>query len=79
MVEDERTTAYEVELTPKSQRRLETIVRGWRRARHVERCVYLCRVGPTQQAVERAIKRARAEQRVHVMDLRAEGRGRDGT
>ena len=52
VVDAERTTAYEVELTPKSQRRLDTIVRAWRRARHVERCVYLCPPGRTQQAVE---------------------------
>jgi hypothetical protein len=79
VVEDGRTTAYEVELTPKSQRRLETILRGWRRARHVERCVYLCPAGPTQQAVESAIRRARAEERVHVVDLQGETRGRGGT
>ena len=49
VVEDERTTAYEVELTPKSQRRLETIMRAWRRARHVERCVYLCPPAPSSR------------------------------
>ena len=79
VVEDECTTAYEVELTPKSQRRLETIVRAWRRARHVDRCVYLCPPGRTQQAVERVIKRVRAEERVHVVNLQGETRGRDGT
>ena len=31
-LDGQRPTAYEVELTPKSQRRLETIVRAWRRA-----------------------------------------------
>ncbi len=69
VVESERTTAYEVELTPKSRRRLETIIRAWRRARHVERCVYLCPAGPTQQAVESAIRRVRAEERVCAAEL----------
>ena len=72
VVGEQRTTAYELELTPKSQRRLETILRAWRRARHVERCVYLCPRGPTQQAVESAIRRARAEERVRVVELRRE-------
>jgi len=69
VVEDERTTAYEVELTPKSQRRLETILRAWRRARHVQNCVYLCPPGAVQEAVWRAIKRVHAEERVRVFDL----------
>jgi hypothetical protein len=63
VVDGERPTAYEVELTPKSRRRLETIVRAWRRARHVERCVYLCSADLTQQGVEGAIRRLRAEER----------------
>ena len=67
----ERTTAYEIELTPKSQRRLETIMRAWRRARHVEGCIYLCPpASPTHQAVQSAIKRVRAEDRVRVLELR---------
>jgi DNA-binding MarR family transcriptional regulator len=70
VVKDGSSTAYEVELTPKSRRRLETILRAWRRARHVERCIYLCPAGPTPQAVEVAIKRVRAEERVRVVELR---------
>jgi len=35
-------TVYEIELTPKSRWRLEAILRAWRRAYNVERCVYLC-------------------------------------
>jgi hypothetical protein len=66
------TTAYEVELTPKSRRRLETIVRAWRRARHVERCIYLCPRGAVQEAVRRAIQRVHADERVRLFDL--EGR-----
>jgi DNA-binding MarR family transcriptional regulator len=72
VVDGDCTTVYEVELTPKSRRRLETIIRAWRRARHVERCVYLCAASPTQQAVEGAIRRVRAAERVRVVELRRE-------
>lgn len=73
VVEEARTTAYEVELTPKSRKRLDAILRAWRRARHVERCVYLCLADtPTQQAVEGAIRRVRAGERVRVVELRRE-------
>ena len=78
VVDGDCRTAYEVELTPKSQRRLETILRAWRRARHVERCVYLCPAGPTQRAVENAIRRMRAEERVQMVEFRGEDRGRNG-
>jgi DNA-binding Lrp family transcriptional regulator len=68
---DEGLVVYEVELTPKSQRRLDKIVRAWRRAREVERCVYLCPPSsPTQQVVHRAIRRVAAEDRVFVGELR---------
>lgn len=60
-----------VELTPKAPRRLLVIVRAWRRARHVDRILYLCPPGPTQRAVERAIEGAYAQERVIVRELRA--------
>ena len=69
VVEGDTTTAYEVELTPKSQRRLDTILRAWRRARHVRNCVYLCPPGTVQEAVWRAIKRVHTEEQVRVFDL----------
>jgi hypothetical protein len=37
----EALVVYEVELTPKSQRRLKSILRAWRRADRGEGCVYL--------------------------------------
>jgi transposase len=67
----EGLVVYEVELTPKSRRRLDKIIRAWRRAREVERCVYLCpRSSPTQQVVAGAIRRVAAEDRVYVDELR---------
>ncbi len=73
---DEGLVVYEVELTAKAKRRLEAIVRAWRRARdHVERCVYLCLPAtPTQQLVEGAVRRVAAEDRVRVAELRREPR-----
>ena len=63
--------AIEVELTPKAPRRLEHIVRCWRRARHLERVLYLVPAGPTQRAVERAVAVTHAQERVTVVDLEA--------
>lgn len=65
----ERPIAIEVELTAKAPARLRAIVKAWRRARHVERVIYFCPVGPTQQAVERAIRDVRAHDRVFVHRL----------
>ncbi len=68
---DEGLVVYEVELTPKSQKRLEAIVRAWRRAREIERCVYLCPPSsPTQQVVHQAIRATCSEERVRVAELR---------
>jgi len=62
-------TAIEVELTPKAPRRLEAIVRGWRRARHLERVIYVVSDGSTRRAVERAVGKVRAGERVLVIGL----------
>lgn len=66
---DGRTMAIEVELTPKAPRRLEQIMRSWRRARHVDRVLYLCPAGPTCRAVERAVATTHAQERVSVREL----------
>jgi hypothetical protein len=68
---DGGTIAIEVELTPKAPGRLEMIVRAWRRARHVERTLYLVPPGPTLRAVERDFESAYAQERVTVCELRA--------
>jgi len=59
-------TAIEVELHPKTPRRLEQILRAWRRASWVAEVRYLCAAGPTRNAVERAIARTRADRRVRA-------------
>ncbi len=70
---DEGLVVYEVELTPKSQKRLEAIIRAWRRCREIERCVYLCPPSsPTQQVVHRAVRETCSEERVRVAELRRE-------
>lgn len=61
--------AVEVELTAKAPKRLEKIIRGWRRCRLVERTIYICPAGPAYRAVERAIMLARAGERVELLDL----------
>lgn len=63
-------TAIEVELTPKAPERLRAIMTGWRRAHWVERAVYLCPEGPTQNAVQAAVRAAKVgSERVSVRRL----------
>ncbi|MQA74178.1 MAG: hypothetical protein GEU88_07550 [Solirubrobacterales bacterium] len=61
--------AVEVELTPKSPKRLEAIVKAWRRARWVESVRYYTRSGPTQRGLERAIERMHASERIEVRPI----------
>ena len=61
--------AIEVELSVKTPRRLEAIVRSWRRARHLDEVLYLVATGPPQRAVERAVRNVHAEERVRVAGL----------
>jgi len=69
--EDMGVCAYEVELTPKSPKRLREIIRGWRRADCVDRVHYLCEPGPTRRAVERAVARLGASDRVAISEVAA--------
>jgi hypothetical protein len=62
----ERTLAVEVELTPKAPRRLEEIVRAWRRARWVDEIRYYVPSGSTRAGLERAISRAHAGERIEL-------------
>jgi hypothetical protein len=51
-------------LTPKAPRRLENLLRCWRRAmamRVVSEVHYLCEPGQTRRAVERAARNVKAE------------------
>ena len=65
-----RPTAVEVELTPKSPERLLGLIRAWRRARWVEEVRYYCAPGATRRAVEQAVRKARAEERVRILEAR---------
>lgn len=58
--------SIEVELTPKSPRRLEGIIRAWKAAPWVKEVHYLCRPGQTRRAVERAVAAAGAASKVAV-------------
>ncbi len=60
--------AVEVELTPKSPRRLRQILRGWRRASWVTEVHYLCEPGPTRRAVERAVEELHASDRIRIAE-----------
>lgn len=61
--------AIEVELTPKAPKRLEAIMRAWRRAAWVAEARYYCEPGPTRRAVERAIRATRSGERVRVFEV----------
>jgi len=69
ILSEERPIAIEVELTPKAPQRLRTIIRAWRRANWVAEVHYHCAPGPTRRAVERAVAKMRAEERVRVLDV----------
>ena len=65
----ERPVAIEVELTPKAPRRLEQLIRAWRRASWVAEVRYLCEPGQTRRAVERAVQKTRAEGRIRIEEV----------
>lgn len=67
IVTGDRPTAIEIELTPKAPGRLERLIRAWRRARWVAEVRYYCAPGATHRAVERAVRKTRAEERVRVL------------
>lgn len=60
---------FEVELTPKSPARLRTIIAAWRRATHIHHVEYLCAPGQTHRAVQRAVAKVRAQEKVVVAEL----------
>jgi hypothetical protein len=68
--EDDLPVAVEVELTIKAPRRLLEICRAWARCRCVAGVIYLA-PPEVEQALVRAIERARAEERIAVVPLDA--------
>ncbi|MGI8462322.1 MAG: hypothetical protein ACR2OC_11935 [Solirubrobacterales bacterium] len=65
----ERPIAVEVELTPKAPQRLARIMDGWRKASCVERVLYVCGTASTRRGVERAVRRAYAEDRIDIVGM----------
>jgi hypothetical protein len=63
------TVAVEVELTAKGPRRLETIVRAWRRARWVAGIRYYARPGSVSAGIRSAIVATHAQGRVALRAL----------
>ncbi len=61
-------TAVEVELTVKAPERLEGILRAWARTRSVAGALYLA-AAPVVPALERAVERASAGERVVIVPL----------
>ena len=68
IITNDRRLAVEVELSPKAPRRLERIMRGWRRASWVDEVRYYCAPGITRRAVERAVRKTRSGERVRVLE-----------
>jgi len=64
----DRVIAVEVELTPKAPDRLLALIRAWRRARWVAEVRYFCAPGLTQRAVEQAVRKARAGDRIRILE-----------
>lgn len=69
VLRDQGTIAIEVELTPKAPRRLEAILRGWSCAHWVSEVHYFCAPGATYRAVERAIEKTGAVDKVLLAEV----------
>lgn len=64
VISEGKRVAVEVELTPKSQKRLRTLLSAWRRAialGTITEVQYLCRPGKTYRAVKRAAETIKAD------------------
>jgi 2-phospho-L-lactate transferase/gluconeogenesis factor (CofD/UPF0052 family) len=70
--------AVEVELTVKAPRRLAEICRAWARARHVAGVLYIAPPS-VEPALQRAIERVRAAERIVVAPLAALARAGEPT
>jgi hypothetical protein len=68
VLSEQGVIAVEVELTPKAPRRLEELLRGWRRSlgREVSEVRYLCEPGQTQRLVERIVKKVRVDGLIQI-------------
>jgi hypothetical protein len=73
VLREEGTIAIEVELTPKGAGRLGRIISGWVEAilgtGELAEVHYVCSPGQTLRAVERAVAKAGAEERIEIAEL----------
>ena len=60
--------AVEVELSAKNPQRLTAIIRAWKQATHISEVRYYAKPGPTARAVQRAISKAGASNRIHLYE-----------
>jgi hypothetical protein len=63
------TIAVEVELSLKAPRRLEAILRGWRRAHWVAEVRYYAAPGPVTRGLQRAITKTHTAEKVRILEL----------
>jgi hypothetical protein len=69
IVGDGLPIVVEVELSRKAPKRLQAIIKGWRRAHWVSEVRYYCEPGRARAGVERAIEHTRADERVRVFEV----------
>lgn len=63
--------AVEVELSLKAPRRLEAILRGWRRASEVDEVRYYCAPGPVTRGLRRAVAKTATAEKVRILEAPA--------
>lgn len=63
--------AIEVELSLKAPRRLEAILRGWRRAGEVKEVRYYCAPGSVTRGLQRAVAKTHTGEKVRILELPA--------
>jgi hypothetical protein len=68
VIAPERKIAVEVELSLKAPRRLEAILRGWRRASDVDQVRYYCAPGEVTRGLERAVVKTQTEDKVRILE-----------
>jgi hypothetical protein len=71
VINPERKIAIEVELSLKAPRRLQAILRGWRRASDVDQVRYYCAPGEVTRGLERAVGKTQTEDKVRILEVPA--------
>ena len=69
ILRDKGTIAVEVELTPKAPQRLRAIIAAWCRASWIAEVHYLCAPGQTRRAVERAVAKVGAGDKIAIFKV----------